>query len=139
MNKGTFQHGKFYKITKHGRINPDFLTSGRRPITLNGDGESVWFVGLAWRTGKNNSRFPFYLIASNFYRTEKLYIEYDENSLRKRDRVKTIEPFTLKEFPLLIEAKTTTLFSRLLKNEISVKALKKATQVFKSFSENRII
>jgi len=122
----TFQHGEFYKITKYGRINPGFWDGlhslARLPITLNGKGEPVWFVGLAWILVPPRLGCPFYLIASNFYeKTEKLYIEYDETSLRKRDRVKIIEPFTLKDFPLLIETKTTTLFSRFLKNEITVR------------------
>lgn len=50
-----------------------------------------------------------------------LYVEYSEEGLNKRDKVKQIELFTLKQFPTLIGTKTTTLFSRLLKGKISTK------------------
>lgn len=132
MNKHTFTHGKFYKITRFGKINLNFIGgNGRKPITISGDGEPVWFVGLAWKKGyifRSNSnsdekpRMPLYLIASNFYEgTNMLYVEYDENTLYKRDKVKCMEPFPLKSFPTLIGTKTTTLFSRLLQNKISGK------------------
>lgn len=130
MNNDTFQHGKFYKITNYGRINLDFPRKGNLPVTLNGKGEPVWFVGLAWKPAQflleegvlkkacEATRTLFYLIASNYFQlTDTIYVEYDEMSLQKRYRVKTIEPFTLKQFPLLIGTKTTTIFDRLLKGE----------------------
>jgi len=131
MNKHTFQHGRFYKITYHGRINlnPD----GNEPITSSGKGEAVWFVGLVWKNKEffenADTQTKFKLIASNFYeetkQTPHKYAEkilvHNEAFLHKRDKVKTIEPFTLKQFPTLIGTKTTTLFLRLLQNKISVK------------------
>lgn len=129
MNNDTFQHGRFYRITNYGKINLDFPSKGNHPITLNGKGESVWFVGLAWKpaqfllqqdklthVSKANST-PFRLIASNYYVTNTVYVEHNEMSINKRDRVKIIEPFTLKELPLLIGTKTTTAFDQLLKGE----------------------
>jgi hypothetical protein len=130
MNYDTFQHGKFYRITHYGRINLDFPQSGNLPLTLDGKGEPVWFVGLAWKPAqflleegvikkaRRATRTLFYLIASNYFHlTKTVYVEHDEMSLKKRDRVKTIELFTLKQFPLLIGTKTTTLFDHFLKGE----------------------
>lgn len=130
MNNDTFQHGSFYRITNYGRINLDFPRKGNLPVTLMGKGESVWFVGLAWKPAQfllqqdklihvsKTERTPFYLIASNHFQlTNIISIEHNEMSLKKRDRVKMIEPFTLKQFPLLIGTKTTTTFNRLLKGE----------------------
>ncbi len=142
MNKDTFKHGKFYKITKYGRINPNFPSVGNKPVILSGKGEYVWFVGLAWKKRtlegekiiqSNDAQTCFYLIATNYYTTERvgcpvtIYITHREIAifkkyeiaLYKRYRVKQIEPFTLEQFPLLVSAKTTTLFTRLLKGEIS--------------------
>ena len=129
MNNETFQHGSFYRITNYGKINLDFPKKGNLPVILIGKGESVWFVGLAWKpaqfllqqeklmhVSKANST-PFYLIASNYYVTNTVYVEHNEMSINKRDRVKIIEPFTLKELPLLIGTKTTTIFDQLLKGE----------------------
>lgn len=130
MNNSTFQHGRFYKITHYGRINSNFPASANFPVTLKGKGEPVWFVGLAWKPAQflleegvlkkasKATRTSFYLIASNYFQlTDTVYVEHDEESLQKRHRVKTIEPFTLKQFPLLIGTKTTTIFDRLLKGE----------------------
>lgn len=125
----TFQHGKFYKITRYGRINLNFMFNGKSPIILGGKGEPVWFVGLAWKRYVPEiielaplgilENTPFYLIASNYYcDTRFLYVEHNEKNEPKKYRVKTIEPFTLKEFPLLIGTKTTTLFDRFLKGDI---------------------
>jgi hypothetical protein len=142
VNKDTFKHGKFYKITRYGRINLDFcgksaynrilsLSNGKKPLILKGKGEPVWFVGLAWKRYVPEiielaplgilENTPFYLIASNYYcDTRFLYVEHNEKNEPKIYRVKTIEPFTLKEFPLLIGTKTTTLFDRFLKGDITI-------------------
>ncbi len=139
MNNNTFQHGRFYRITYYGKINVDFPRKGNLPITLKGKGESVWFVGLAWKPAQflleegvlkkasKATRTSFYLIASNYFHlTNTVCVEHNEMSLQKRDRVKTIEPFTLKQFPLLIGTKTTTIFERLLKNEkVNLRAFSK--------------
>ena len=130
MNNDTFQHGRFYRITLFGKLNPDFQRKGNFPITLQGRGGSVWFIGLAWKPAQfllkerilkevaKATRTSFYLIASNYFQlTKMIYVEHNEMSLKKKDRVKTIEPFTLKQFPTLIGTRTTTMFERLLRGE----------------------
>ena len=147
MNKDTFKHGEFYKITRYRKVNLNFLSffsalySGKNPIILGGKGEPVWFVGLAWKRYVPEiielaplgilDNTPFYLIASNYYcGTKFLYVEHNEKNELKRYRVKTIEPFTLKEFPLLIGTKTTTLFDRFLKGDIPEYKLKYNGYIF---------
>jgi len=128
MNNNIFQHSKLYRITLFGRLNPN--PRGNFSITLNGKGESVWYVGLAWepsqyllQQGKltpvsKRIRTRFFLIASNYFQlTRYVYVEHNEMSLKKKDRVKIIEPFTLKQFPLLIGTRTTTLFEHLLRGK----------------------
>lgn len=140
MNKHTFQHGKFYRVTKYGKLNPNFYGgkgNGREAVIGYGDGEPVWFVGLAWKKTdvlpNVKTQTPFYLIASNYIdflddeidgkirKHPVVVLVHNEAFLYKRDKVKCIEPFPMKHFPTLIGTKTTTLFERLLRNEISTK------------------
>jgi len=141
MNKNTFKHGKFYKITRYGRINLNFMPNGKSPFILDGKGEPVWFVGLAWKATYLKSGYPqkyvpenntpFYIIASNYYEGANIiYVEHNEKNEYKKYWVKTIEPITLKEFPLLIGTKTTTLFDRFLKGDIPEYKLKYNGYIF---------
>jgi len=125
MDHKTFKHNQLYKITLVGRITPDFPRKGTYPIRLAGPGESVWFVGLVWnknnlsleRTWSKQDHTRFFLVASNFYKTKTIRVVYDEDPIKKKYRVKQIEPFTIDELPLLIGTKTTTLLDLLLKKD----------------------
>ena len=135
MNKYTFQHGRFYKITYYGKINLAFINgNGREPIVSHGKGDTIWFVGLAWKGRRSNdAQTTFKLIASNWHAEAfvpglykkthytEVTLVHNEVPLYKKNRVKMIEPFTLKQFPTLIGTKTTTLHARFLANKISVK------------------
>lgn len=120
MDHKTFKHNRLYRITLVGRINPDFPRKGTYPTRLAGPGDSVWYVGLVWNKNKQKQQAHtrFFLVASNFYeKTRTIYTAHDEKSIKKKYRVKQIEPFTIAELPLLIGTKTTTLLDLLLKND----------------------
>ena len=81
---------------------------------------------------------PLFLIASNYYNFEidcldgriNFWLKHKEEKEDKVNWIKTIEPFTIEQLPLLIGTKTTTLHARLLKGEITKEDLKKNGYIF---------